>query len=72
MKKMQQKYEKIVGSPPTSTFQSLGEGLLQSPVTTGDITSQFRCLVSDPASVVNATWEFTKTTDQSTADRIYG
>jgi hypothetical protein len=41
-------------------------------VTTWDIASQIRRLVSDPASVVSATWEFTKTTDPSTADRIYG
>jgi hypothetical protein len=72
MKKMQQKYQKIVGPPPTTTFQSLGEGLPQSPVTTWDIASQIRRVVSDPASVANATWEFTKTMDPSTGERIFG
>jgi hypothetical protein len=60
MKKMQQKYKKNMGPPPTATFQSLGEGIPQSPVTTWDIASQIRRVVSDQASVVNATWEFTK------------
>jgi hypothetical protein len=55
MNKMQQKYQKIVGPPPTTNFQSLGEGLPQSPVTTWDIASQIHRLVSDPASVANAT-----------------
>jgi hypothetical protein len=72
MKKMQQKSQKIVGSPPTTTFQSLREGLPQSPVTTWDIASQIHRLVSDPASVVNATWEFKRTTDPSTDERIFG
>jgi hypothetical protein len=72
MKKMQQKYQKIVGSPPTTTCQSLEEGLPQSPVTTWNIASQICHLVSDAASVVNATWEFTKNTNPSTAERIYG
>jgi hypothetical protein len=71
MKKMRKK-EKIVGSPPTTTSQSLGEGLPQSPVTTWEIASQIRHLMSDPASVVNATWEFKKTTDPLTVQRIFG
>jgi hypothetical protein len=63
---------KNVGPPPTTTFQSIGEGLPQSPVTTWEIASHIRHIVSDPASVVNATWEFTKTMDPSTGDHIFG
>jgi hypothetical protein len=69
--RMQDKYKHLNGDPPNTIYKSIMDHLPSSPITSWDIKSQIRRILSDPTAVGKATWEFTAEADPISAKTLY-